>query len=61
MAMAGSTSASQPAGPAPPSSTGRQGRESGRAEPAQIDVEKLAERVYRLMLAEVRLERARRG
>jgi hypothetical protein len=34
-----------------------QGRE--RREPAPIDVEKLAERVYRLMQAEARLERAR--
>jgi hypothetical protein len=59
--MAGSTSASQPVGQSPPSSTAQQARESDRAESAQIDVEKLAERVYRLMLAEVRLERARRG
>ena len=33
---------------------------SGAAPPA-IDVEKLAEKVYRLMVADVRLELARRG
>ncbi len=31
----------------------------GRRRPAEVDVEKLADKVYRLMLAEVRLERAR--
>ena len=31
------------------------------APPADVDVEKLAEKVYRLMLAELRLELARQG
>jgi hypothetical protein len=30
-----------------------------RAEPAAIDLERLTEKVYKLMLAELRLERAR--
>jgi len=34
------------------------GREAGHA---TIDVEQLADRVYRLMLADVRLERGRNG
>jgi hypothetical protein len=29
--------------------------------PASVDVDKLADKVYRLMLAEIRLERARQG
>ena len=33
----------------------------GAAAPPAIDVEKLAEKVYRLMVADVRLELARRG
>ena len=36
----------------------RDGRNGGRA---TIDVEQVADRVYRLMLADVRLERARNG
>jgi hypothetical protein len=33
----------------------------GAAPPAAIDIEKLAEKVYRLMVADVRVELARRG
>jgi hypothetical protein len=33
----------------------------GTAAPSTVDVEKLAEKVYRLMLAELRLELARQG
>ncbi len=34
-------------------------RAEGGRRPGEVDVEKLADRVYKLMLAEVRLERAR--
>jgi len=34
---------------------------SGSSAPPTIDVEKLADKVYRLMLAELRLELARQG
>jgi hypothetical protein len=33
----------------------------GAQAPAEIDIEKLSEKVYRLLLAEVRLERSRLG
>jgi len=34
---------------------------SGNSAPSAADVEKLADKVYRLMLAEIRLELARQG
>jgi hypothetical protein len=43
----------QEEGLAPPESTG------GAAQPTAIDAERLADRVYHLLLAEVRLGRAR--
>lgn len=43
-----------------PETPERQETETGRA-PAAVDIERLADRVYRLMLAELRLERARGG
>jgi hypothetical protein len=44
-----------PPEPSPPAPSG------GGAPAPPVDVEKLAEKVYRLMLAEVRLELARQG
>ena len=36
-------------------------RPSQPPQPAQVDLERLAEKVYRLMVQEARLDRARRG
>jgi hypothetical protein len=47
----------------PPASGPGQGEPArstpGSASPSEIDVQQLADRVYRLMLADIRLERAR--
>ncbi len=44
---------------AEPRPEGERSPEAGGRHAAEVDVQKLADRVYKLMLAEVRLERAR--
>lgn len=47
------------AGPTEPDEQQQLAETAGHVEPPEIDIEALAEKVYRLMLAEIRLDRAR--
>jgi hypothetical protein len=47
--------------PEPPSAAPASERRTEQRPPAEVDIRELAERVYRLMLADARLELARRG